>query len=130
MSIKMDPNLSWWGPITPWWAPTTHVVTMPTCVYKYSPPGNVNNVTQDTYQFCNTRGSNVMTTLTTLQLDKSPEESLTKTKPLVGKSGLWNFQSTCQYYTIWIALKSFVTDVSNCTLHSKCVLTQPQNNRI
>ncbi len=42
-----DPQLG--GPIAPWWVPTTHVVTMPTCVYKYSPPGNVNNVTQGTY---------------------------------------------------------------------------------
>ncbi len=95
----MDPNLSWWGPITPWWAPTTHVVTMPTRVYKYSPPGNVNNVTQDTlillYMWFE-RHDNVDPT-STLQLDKSPEESLTKMKPQVGKSGLWNFQSTCQY---------------------------------
>ncbi len=38
----------------------------------------------------------------TLQLGKSHEESLTKMKPQVGKSGLWNFQSTCQYYnTRW-----------------------------
>ncbi len=23
--------------ITPWWAPTTHMITMPTCVCKYGP---------------------------------------------------------------------------------------------
>ncbi len=64
---KNGPQPQLGGPITPWWAPTTHMVTMPICVYKYYPSGNVNKVTQDPYQFCYIRGSNVMTMLTQRQ---------------------------------------------------------------
>ncbi len=66
--------------------------TTPTCVYNYCPPGNVNNVTQDTYHYCYTHGSNVMTTLTQHQ-----HYSWTKSKPQVGKSGRRIFSKTCQY---------------------------------
>ncbi len=83
-----------WGPITPWWSPTTHMVTMPICVYKYSPPGNVNNVIQNTYQFCYTHGSNVMTTLTQCQ---HYSWTLTKSKLQFGKSGLWIFQQLVSF---------------------------------
>ncbi len=55
---------AWGTSITPWWVLTTHLITTPTCVYKYGPPGYITHVTQDTYRYCYTHGSNVMTTLT------------------------------------------------------------------
>ncbi len=81
-----------WTPTFVWWPPTTHAVTMPSCVYRYCPSSNINKVTQDTYHFCYTCGSNV---ITTLQLDKSPQETLMKSQ--VGKSGWWIFSTTCQF---------------------------------
>ncbi len=75
-------------------APTTHVVTMPTCVYKYrlqvmqtTLPRTHINFVKHVLNTWFERHDNVDPT-STLQLDKSPEESLTKTKPQVGKSGL------------------------------------------
>ncbi len=102
---KMDPNLNFFlwggggssppnGPPPPTWSPQPLVFTnmVPPGYLTPCHPGEISLLLYTWFE----HHDNVDTT-STIQLDKSPEETLTKSEPQVGKSDCRIFSNTCQY---------------------------------